>query len=62
MRHTKDQKINGKPIVQFPPKTIRTILIKLSPDEKKYYDALEADVMREVRAIIRSAGRHINTR
>ena len=38
IRRLKDHEINGLPIVPLPPKTVETVVIELSEDERYIYD------------------------
>ncbi|KAI3649497.1 hypothetical protein MP228_005129 [Amoeboaphelidium protococcarum] len=38
LRRTKDQKVNGKKIIDLPPKDEQVVYIELSPQERKLYD------------------------
>ncbi|CAG8493904.1 3556_t:CDS:10 [Acaulospora morrowiae] len=41
LRRTKDSKINGKPLLQLPEKSVDMVCNEFSPDERQFYDALE---------------------
>lgn len=38
MRRTKDLKINGRPIVSLPPKTVQVVTVNLTPGDQAKYD------------------------
>lgn len=43
LRRTKDTKIKGEPILQLPKRTIRTLTLTFSDEERQQYDLLEAE-------------------
>ena len=40
IRRTKNQKVNGKPICELPPKHITEVVLELSKEEREKYDSL----------------------
>ena len=49
VRHTKDQKYDGLPIVRFQPKTIRNVLLNFSGKEGETYAAIYGSARSAVR-------------
>lgn len=42
LRRTKNQQINGEPIIKLPPRSIEEIFCQFDPEERAFYTALEA--------------------
>jgi SNF2 family DNA or RNA helicase len=42
LRRTKNQEIDGKPIIRLPPRTIEQIPCEFDKDERAFYESLEA--------------------
>lgn len=38
LRRTKDQKINGRPLVSLPSKTVHLVEVELSNEDRRVYD------------------------
>lgn len=53
VRYTKDGEIDGQQCLKLPPVTVRTLKIKLTAADKKYYERLAEDTMEKIRAKIR---------
>lgn len=45
IRHTKQQKFNGRELLKLPPKTEQDIIVTFSPEERIAYDAVYQKVV-----------------
>ena len=45
IRHTKQQKLNGRELLKLPPKTEQDIVVTFSPEERVAYDAVYQKVL-----------------
>ncbi|KAH7335005.1 SNF2 family N-terminal domain-containing protein [Rhizoctonia solani] len=54
LRRTKDSKLDGKPLITLPPKTIDMEILEFSPDERQIYAAVEARQQQKLNKFIRA--------
>ncbi|KAG0351332.1 hypothetical protein BG005_009212 [Podila minutissima] len=54
LRRTKTCKIDGKPILELPPRNVEKVSIPFSADEKAFYDALETRTRERFNAYVRA--------
>ncbi|CAE6483099.1 unnamed protein product [Rhizoctonia solani] len=54
LRRTKDSKLEEKPLITLPPKTIDMELLEFSPDERQIYAAVEARQQQKLNKFIRA--------
>ncbi|EUC62614.1 SNF2 family amino-terminal protein [Rhizoctonia solani AG-3 Rhs1AP] len=54
LRRTKDSKLEGKPLITLPPKTIDMEMLEFSPDERQIYAAVEARQQQKLNKFIRA--------
>ncbi|CAE6440516.1 unnamed protein product [Rhizoctonia solani] len=54
LRRTKDSKLDGKPLITLPPKTIDMEMLEFSPDERQIYAAVEARQQQKLNKFIRA--------
>ncbi|CAE6334692.1 unnamed protein product [Rhizoctonia solani] len=54
LRRTKDSKLEGRPLITLPPKTIDMEMLEFSPDERQIYAAVEARQQQKLNKFIRS--------
>ncbi|KAJ3078059.1 hypothetical protein HDU99_000803, partial [Rhizoclosmatium hyalinum] len=45
LRRTKTSKLDGRPIIQLPPKTVNLLEIEFSKPEREFYDSLEKQIV-----------------
>jgi SNF2 family DNA or RNA helicase len=61
LRRTKSTLIDGRPIVALPPRTQEAVHAAFSAEERAFYDAVEAEAVKEVAAMAREGGgRYMN--
>lgn len=41
LRRTKDQKINGEPIIKLPARDVEVVVCQFDKEERRFYEALE---------------------
>ncbi|KAF7295554.1 hypothetical protein MIND_01095400 [Mycena indigotica] len=56
LRRTKTQQINGKALVELPPKTIEVVSCKFDHTEKMFYEALEAKMEAVMESLVSKSG------
>ncbi|KAF8749771.1 SNF2 family N-terminal domain [Rhizoctonia solani] len=54
LRRTKNSKLEGKPLITLPPKTIDMEMLEFSPDERQVYQAVEARQQQTLNKFIRA--------
>ncbi len=55
MRHSKTQTLHGRPILDLPPRTVRTVtLTEMEPSQRYVYEWLERDARRDAVRTLRS--------
>ena len=54
LRRTKQTMIDGKPILELPPKTIEKVHVLFSPEEQTFYDELEANSQKQVDRLVQA--------
>lgn len=59
LRRTKDSKVDGKPLMVLPKKTIKKVIITMDAEEAKEYKALEAGIQKKAERLLMS--RHRNS-
>ncbi|OBA22322.1 hypothetical protein METBIDRAFT_77762 [Metschnikowia bicuspidata var. bicuspidata NRRL YB-4993] len=55
LRRTKDSKVDGKPLVQLPEKTVTPVYVKMENEELEYYNALEKGIQKKARKLMVSS-------
>ncbi|KAJ7766803.1 SNF2 family DNA-dependent ATPase [Mycena metata] len=56
LRRTKTQQLNGKALVDLPPRTINVVSCKFDPSEQAFYTALESKMEGVIEKLIRESG------
>ena len=54
LRRTKTCKVDGKPILELPPRNVAKVSIPFSADEKAFYDALETRTRERFNAYVKA--------
>lgn len=54
LRRTKNQILNGKPLLELPERTLELVECTFSPSEKEFYRLLETRMTSEVDKLVRS--------
>ncbi|KJA22647.1 hypothetical protein HYPSUDRAFT_87246 [Hypholoma sublateritium FD-334 SS-4] len=54
LRRTKDAKLEGKPLLELPPKHIKIVRLQFSPEERQVYDVFEKRTMIQLNRFIRN--------
>ncbi|KAM9936058.1 hypothetical protein OXX80_004387 [Metschnikowia pulcherrima] len=52
LRRTKDSKVDGKPLIQLPEKTVEQVFVKMENEELEYYQALETGIQKKARKLM----------
>ncbi|OSD03838.1 hypothetical protein PYCCODRAFT_205289 [Trametes coccinea BRFM310] len=53
-RRTKDAKLDGKPILELPPKDVELVYVDFSPEEREIYDHMEKRAQIQINRFIRN--------
>lgn len=61
LRRTKDSKIDGKPLLELPKKTVDLTYVKMGPDEQEFYKELEKGVQKKARKLLLSKSRGLHS-
>lgn len=52
LRRTKDSKVDGKPLIQLPEKTIEQVFVKMEKDEEEEYRSLEKGIQKKAQKLM----------